>query len=158
LGGATAILATASEPAIKALVSDSAFADILPRLERDIPAAEIPVVGHVPAMITPGALHVAQWLYGVDYYNIKPDAVIASIAPRPILLIHGADDNKDHQSTPPADMYTLAAALAAQNANVQTWMVPGATHVQAYHVAGQAYVDRIVAFYNSALGPDTSGS
>jgi dipeptidyl aminopeptidase/acylaminoacyl peptidase len=154
LGGATVIFATASEPLIKAVVSDSAFADILPRLERDIPAQ-----GNVPPMFTPGGLVVAQWLYGIDYSNIKPASVIASIAPRPILLIHGADDNKDHKSTPPAHMYLLAAsALAAQNANVQTWMVSGATHVQAYHVEGQNYVDRIVAFYTAALGPDTSGS
>jgi len=154
LGGATVILAAANEPAIKAIVSDSSFADILPRLERDIPAQ-----GHVPAMFTPGGLIAAQMLYGVDYYNIRPASVIASIAPRPILLIHGANDNKDHTTTPPADMYVLAAsALSAPNANVQTWMVPGATHVQAYHVEGQVYVDRIVAFYTAALGPDNSGS
>ena len=110
-------------------------------------------------MFTPGGLIAAQMLYGVDYYNIRPASVIASIAPRPILLIHGANDNKNHSATPPADMYVLAAsALSAPNANVQTWMVPGATHVQAYHVEGQAYVDRIVAFYTAALGPDTSGS
>jgi uncharacterized protein len=154
LGGATVILAAANEPSIKAIVSDSAFADVLPRAERDIPAG-----GHIPAMFTPGGLVVAQWLYGVDYYNIKPAAVIASIAPRPILLIHGANDNKDHKTTPPAHMYLLAAAaLDAPNANVQTWMVPGAKHVQSYHVEGQVYVNRIVAFYTAALGPDTSGS
>ncbi|HYB02256.1 MAG TPA: alpha/beta hydrolase [Ktedonobacteraceae bacterium] len=153
LGGATVIFAAANEPAIKAVVSDSSYADVLPRIERGVPAAG------VPAMFTPGGLVVAQWLYGVDYYNIKPASVIASIAPRPILLIHGADDNKNHRTTPPADMYLLAAAaLGAQNANVQTWMVPGATHIQAYHVEGQVYVDRIVAFYTAALGPDTSGS
>ncbi len=154
LGGASVILAAANEPTIKAIVSDSSFADILPRLERDIPAQ-----GHIPPMFTPGGLVVAQWLYGVDYYNIRPAGVIASIAPRPILLIHGSADNKDHKTTPPADMYILAAAaLSAQNTNIQTWMVPGATHVQAYHVEGKAYVDRIVAFYTAALGPDTSGS
>ncbi|MGZ6365516.1 MAG: alpha/beta hydrolase [Ktedonobacteraceae bacterium] len=159
MGGATAILATANEPAIKALVSDSSYADVITRIERDVPAHDVPVIGHVPAMLTPGGLVVANWLYGVDYYDIKPVEVIASIAPRPILLIHGADDNKDHKSTPPADMYTLAAAaLSAPNANVQVWMVPGAVHAQAYHVEGQVYVDRIVAFYNAALGPDTSGS
>ncbi|MGZ3618421.1 MAG: hypothetical protein ACXVAV_15675, partial [Ktedonobacteraceae bacterium] len=98
MGGATAILATANEPAIKALVSDSSYADVLTRIERDVPAANIAVIGHVPAMFTPGGLVVANWLYGVDYYDIKPVAVIASIAPRPILLIHGADDNKDHKS------------------------------------------------------------
>lgn len=151
LGGAIIIMAAAKEPAIRAIVSDSAYAAILPRLERGIPAE-----GY-PALLTPGGLIAAQVLYGVDYYHARPVDVIASIAPRPILLIHGAEDNKDHATTPPADMYTLAAAaLNAPQANVQTWMVPGATHVQAYHVEGKAYIDRLDAFYTAALGPDTS--
>ena len=112
-----------------------------------------------PWQLTPGGLIAAQVLYGVDYYHAAPAAVIANIAPRPILLIHGADDNKDHTTTPPSDMYTLAAAaLMGPNAHVETWLVPGATHVQAYHVEGKVYVDRVVAFYTAAVGPDSSGS
>lgn len=154
MGGALMILAAAREPTIQAIVSDSAYADILPRLERDIPAQ-----GHLPPLFTLGGLIAAHFLYGVDYFHAAPDAVIANIAPRPILLIHGADDNKDHATTSPEDMYTLAAAArTAPHANVQTWLVPGATHVQAYHVEGKVYVDRVVAFYTAAVGPDTSGS
>lgn len=154
LGGAIIIMAAAQEPAIRAIVSDSAYADILPRMERDVP-----VGSHLPALFTPGALIAAQVLYGVDYYHTRPVDVIASIAPRPIFLIHGADDNTDHATTPPSNMYTLAAAaLSGPHANVQTWLVPGATHVQAYHVEGKVYVDRLVAFYTAALGPDTRGS
>jgi uncharacterized protein len=154
LGGSTLILATANEPAIQAIVSDSAFADALPRLERDIPA-----VGHFPAMLTPGGLIAAQVLYGVDYYHTKPVDVIANIAPRPIFLIQGSADNSTHRDTPPTNLFILAAAaVSAPDANVQIWFVPGATHAQSYHVEGQAYVDRIVAFYTATLGPATSGS
>ena len=154
MGGSTLILAAANEPAIKAIVSDSAFADVLPRLERDIPAA-----GHLPTMFTPGGLIAAQVLYGVDYYHTRPMDVIANIAPRPIFLIQGTDDNKNHRDTPPSHMFILAAAaLSAPDANVQTWFVPGATHAQAYHVLGKVYVDRLVAFYTAAIGPDTSES
>jgi len=154
LGAATLILATAGEPAIRAIVSDSAFADVLPLLERDIPAG-----GHLPTMFTPGGLIAAQVLYGVDYYHTVPAKVIASIAPRPILLIQGADDNQNHTDTPISNLSTLAAAArSAPGANVQTWLVPGATHAQAYHVEGKVYVDRIVAFYTAALGSDTSAS
>jgi fermentation-respiration switch protein FrsA (DUF1100 family) len=154
LGAAIIILAAANEPAIKAIVSDSAYADILPRLERDIAAK-----GHLPPLFTPGGLIAAQVIYGVDYYNTRPVDVIASIAPRPIFLIQGANDNQDHASTPPSNMYTLAAAARnAPNANVQTWLVPGATHAQSYNVEGKVYVDRLVAFYTAALGPDTSES
>ena len=159
LGGSTLILATANEPAMQAIVSDSAFADALPRLERDIPAADIPVIGHMPSMFTPGGLIAAQVLYGVDYYHTKPVDVIASIAPRPIFLIQGSADNSTHRDTPPTNLFILAAAaVSAPNANVQIWFVPGATHAQSYHVEGQVYVERVVAFYTATLGPDTSGS
>jgi fermentation-respiration switch protein FrsA (DUF1100 family) len=150
LGGATLIMAAAQEKAIRAIVSDSAFADILPIMEREIPKG-----GHLPSMFTPGGLVASQVIYGVDYYNTRPADFIASIAPRPIFLIHVSNDDY----TPSSNMNTLAvAAHTAPNANVQTWLVPGAKHAQAYHIEGQVYVDRIVAFYTAALGPDTSGS
>lgn len=150
LGGATLIRAASQEPAIQAIVSDCAFADALPILEREIPKG-----GHLPAAFTPGGLVAYQALYGVNFYDDRPVDVIASIAPRPILLIHGTADDY----TVPSNMATLAAAArSAPNANVQTWLVPGAKHAQSYNVEGKVYVDRIVAFYTAALGPDTSGS
>lgn len=154
LGGAVLIMAAAQEPAIQAVVSDSAYTDIVPRLQRDIPAQ-----GHLPPLFTPGGLLAAWVIYGIDYYSAAPVNVIARIAPRPIFLIHGANDNKNHTDTPPWNMDVLAAAArSAPNANVQTWLVPGATHARAYKVMGQVYVDRIVAFYTAALGPDTNAA
>ena len=150
LGGATLIFAAAKEPAIQAIVSDCAFADILPILELEVPAQ-----GHLPPLFTPGGLVAAQVLYGVDYYHTRPVDVIADVVPRPIFLIHGTSDT----FTPPSDMTLLAdAARSAPNANVQTWFVPGAEHGQSYNTAGKVYVDRLVAFYTAALGPDTSGT
>ncbi len=159
LGGSTLILATANEPAIRAIVSDSAFADALPRLERDVHAGVAPVIGHPPTMFTPGGLIAAQVLYGVDYYHTRPVDVIASIAPRPIFLIQGTADNTTHRDTPTTNLFILAAAaVSAPDANVQIWFVPGATHAKSYKVAGKVYGDRIVAFYTAALGPDTNRS
>lgn len=154
LGASVLLMAAAQEPAIQAIVSDSAYADIIPRLQRDIPAQ-----GHLPPMFTPGGLLAAQVIYGIDHYSAAPVNVIARIAPRPIFLIHGANDNLNHTDTPPWNMDMLAAAArSAPNAHVQTWLVPGATHARAYKVMGKVYVDRIVAFYTAALGPDTGAS
>ena len=150
MGGAALILAASQEPAIQAIVSDCAFAEVLPILEREIPKG-----GHLPAAFTPGGLVAYQALYGVNFYNDRPVDVIASIAPRPILLIHGSLD----EYTAPSNMVTLAAvARSAPNANVQTWLVSGAKHARSYNVEGKVYVDRLIAFYTAALGPDTSGS
>jgi len=149
LGAATLLLAAAQEPAIRAVVSDSAYADIIPILERVIPQ-----MTGLPSAFTPGVLTAARVMYGVNYYAVRPVDVVARLAPRPVLFIHGAADTY----IPPSNMTTLAdAARQGREARVQTWLVPGAQHAKAYKVAGQAYVDRVVAFFDTALGPDTSG-
>ncbi len=150
LGAATLLMAAAQEPALRAIVSDSAYADILPSLKRKIPEQ-----GHLPPLFTPGGLVAVHALYGIDYTNIRPMDIIANIAPRPIFLIQGTKDSW----IPPSQLNTLAAAArTAPDANVQTWMVPGADHAQSFHTAGKVYVERVVAFYTAELGPDTSAS
>ncbi len=148
LGAGTLLMAAAQEPALRAIVSDSAYADILPTLER-----KVPEYGHLPPLFTPGGLVAARAIYGIDYTNMRPVDTIARIAPRPIFLIMGSKDSW----IAPSQMNTLAAAArTAPNANVQTWLVPGADHAQSFHTAGEVYVERVVAFYTAALGPDTS--
>ena len=149
MGAATLLMATAQEPAIRAIVSDSAYADIIPILEREVPKG-----GHLPPLFTPGALFAARVLYGINFYAVRPEDIVANIAPRPILFIHGTGDTY----VPLSNMDALAAAArTAPDANVQTWLVPGAAHAQSFDTEGAVYVDRVVTFYNAALGPDTSG-
>ncbi|HEV2461959.1 MAG TPA: alpha/beta fold hydrolase [Ktedonobacterales bacterium] len=146
LGAATLLLAAAAEPALRALVSDSAFADAAA-----VVRARWDQQG-LPSWLLPGALLAGQLLYGVNYDQARPVAVVAQIAPRPILFIHGTADS----SVPVANMDQLvAAASQPSNAHVQTWRVPGAQHVQAVSLMPEVYVQRMVAFYQSALGPDS---
>jgi uncharacterized protein len=149
MGAIVMMLAAAREPAIQAVISDSGYPDIAPILER-----EIPKQGGVPAFFTRGGLAAARALYGIDFYDVKPGDVVASIAPRPLFFIQGAAD----VFNPPSNLNVLVrAAEAAPNAHVQSWLVPGAAHAQAYHVAGAEYVTRLVNFFNAALGPDSNG-
>ncbi len=148
MGAATLLLAAAQEPAIRAVISDSAYADIIPLLEREIPKG-----GHLPPLFTPGALLAANVLYGINYYAVRPVDVVARIAPRPIFFIQGTADTY----VPPVNMDILAAAArTAPNASVQTWSVPGARHAQSFNTHTQEYIARVIAFYTNALGPDTS--
>lgn len=150
MGAATLLLAAAQEPAIQAVVSDCAYADIAPILEREVPKG-----GHLPSFFTPGSLRAAQALYGVDFYAVRPVDSVASIAPRPIYFIQGDKDG----FIPYSNMYELAAAAqTVPNAHVQTWLVPGADHAKSFYVEGQTYVNKVVAFYTQALGADTSAA
>ncbi len=147
MGAATLLLAASQEPAIRAVVSDSAYADIIPILEREVPKG-----GHLPSLFTPGTLIAARALYGIDFYAVRPVDIVARIAPRPVFFIHGTGDTY----IPQVNMDMLAtAARAASNASVQTWLVPGAAHAQAFHTHTQEYIARVMAFFTNTLGPDT---
>lgn len=148
MGGATLLLAAARESAIRAIVSDSAYGDIIPILAR-----EIPLNSSLPRLFTPGALLAGRVLYGANYYAVRPVDVIAGLAPRPVYFIHGADD----LYIAPSHMSDLVARAVA-NADVRTWLVPGADHAQSFNTMLEEYVACIVDFYNEALGMDSGAT
>jgi fermentation-respiration switch protein FrsA (DUF1100 family) len=149
------ILATAREPAIKAVVSDCAYSDIIPILQR-----EVHVRSGLPEALTPGVLLAARALYGVDYYAVRPVDVVASIAPRPIFFIHGDAD----QYVPFTDMQELAdAAQTGFQAHVQTWAVHGVGHARSFKTTidgpfNPEYGPRVVEFFTKSLGSDPAGA
>ena len=149
MGASTLLLAAAVEPGIQAMVSDSAYAEIVPILEREIAKRSVAPIGRVPGVLAPSALVMARLFYGVDFFAARPVAIIARIAPRPILLIHGTADDY----VPISNFRELhAAATSAPGAQVTTWIVPNARHAQAFKKAGAEYVTQVVAFFDAALG------
>jgi uncharacterized protein len=146
MGAATILLAAAHEPAIRAIVSDSGFAAIVPVLQSD---------RAIPGVFLPGVLLSVHVLYGINYAATRPVDVVASLAPRPLFFIQGSADSV----VPPSNLYQLAtAAETAPNAHVQVWQVKGADHVDSFHVMGAIYIQRVAAFFTQALGPDTSSA
>src|SRR5256884_8985391 len=77
MGAATLLMAAAREPAIQAVVSDSAYAEAAPLLEREIPKRSVAVVGRIPGVFAPSALAMARILYGVDLFGARPVDTIA---------------------------------------------------------------------------------
>jgi uncharacterized protein len=153
LGAATLLMAAAREPAIQAVVSDSGYAEVVPLLEREVPKRKVAVLGHVPGGFVPAALVMSRVLYGVDFFAARPVDSIATIAPRPLFLIHGLADDY----IPVSNFYRLkAAASAPLTARVTTWLVPKARHAQAFKQTGAEYVTRVVGFFGASLGPDRS--
>ena len=143
MGAATVLLAAAHEPAIKAIVSDSGFAALVPVL-RSSP--------NYPGLFIPSVLFAVRLLYGIDFYAVRPVDVVASIAPRPIFFIQGSADTV----VPPANLSLLAtAAAAAPDAHIQTWLVKGADHIESFRVMGERYLQRVASFFLQALGPET---
>src|SRR5947209_9967315 len=88
MGAATAILAAADEPSIKAIVSDSAYADLTEMVKPGIKA----FLGLPSFPFAPIIARFAEVMIGAKTSDIVPRRAAAALGDRPILVIHGVDD------------------------------------------------------------------
>jgi pimeloyl-ACP methyl ester carboxylesterase len=156
-GAAVALLATAAIPEVGAVVAYSAFADM-----RDLMDAEIERKTGVPSRVTklflrPGIALVARLLYSLDFDAITPERAVPEIAPRPILFIHGSEDER----IPVEHAHRLMAA--SNNADAELWRLEGFGHGGAVRLPEEgckwtevspmreAFLRRVTAFFDHSL-------
>lgn len=146
--GANALLyAAAEEHEIRAVVADSAYAEMAATLAR-----ELPKHSGLPAIFTPGTLLAARVLFDVDAAAIRPAEAVADIAPNPVLLIQGGAD----MMNPPASLAILTqCARESPDSHVTAWLTPDVAHVQAFHQDREVYVSLVVSFLNAAYSHET---
>ena len=86
--------AAAADPSISAVVADSPWTDQDLQLSR---LSFLPI-GSLRVPLPPYGIAAVNALVGADVTKARPLDAIARISPRPILLIHSADD--DNATTP----------------------------------------------------------
>jgi fermentation-respiration switch protein FrsA (DUF1100 family) len=140
-------LATAAYTDIGAVVADSPFADA-----RDLLNGEIRRRTGLPPIFTPGSQLFAGLLYGLDYNEITPLRAVPTIAPRPILFIHGDIDTR----IPPEQSIRLKAV--DKNPGDDLWIAPVSkqpdgkdNHVRAYTVFRDEFVTKVMNFFERSL-------
>ncbi len=138
MGAAILIMATAENPFIRAVIADSAFA----QLYRSI-AAEINNMWRLPLWLArPLGYYSWRILAAHHRFPLKassPADYVAAISPRPLLLIHGDQD----RLTRVENAYLLSRLSAPPT---QLWIQPGLGHVQGYQTYGPAYEKRLLDF------------
>ncbi|MCC7053231.1 MAG: alpha/beta hydrolase [Gemmatimonadaceae bacterium] len=87
MGGASAIAAAVAEPAIGALVTDSAYADL-----GDLLRCQFTRLTRLPTALLGSALLAARMLTGVDLVHDAPVHLMVGMRGRPTLVIHAAGD------------------------------------------------------------------
>ncbi len=143
LGAASSILAAAEDKDIEALVSDSCYATLF-----DVVGPRFAKRTHAPQALLHPILFAVKLMFGVDFEAIKPVDTVRRISPRPMMFIHGDQDD----GVPVADAEKLFEAC--DNPKSQLWLVPGAGHTKAYAANPQGYLQRIDSFFDSALSPE----
>jgi dipeptidyl aminopeptidase/acylaminoacyl peptidase len=140
MGGATAILAAAQERRIRAVVDDSGFSDA-PR----VIAASFEHFIHLPAFpFAPVTIEIANLRAGINVNRVRPVDVIGQISPRPLLVIHDAND-----SVVPTE--NSLRNFAAAHEPKELWLAPGSGHGNAHTIAKPEYERRVTQFFEAAL-------
>ena len=141
LGGVTLLNSAPDQPALAALVCDSAFADLSDILDFTLPRRD-----HLPGFFNRGIYLMSRVVVGAAVSRNSPEQAVARLGPRPVLLIHGQDD----ADVPVAHAYRLQRA-GAGNPRLQLWVAPGATHARAFKVYPDEYLRRVIAFFDEHL-------
>jgi fermentation-respiration switch protein FrsA (DUF1100 family) len=143
MGSAVVIGAAALDPAIKAVVAEGVYADMAELWMR---------FGYVGLRGTSidwswgGLMRKGAWLWtGYPVDTFKPEALVAHISPRPVLIIHGEYDNG---ATTVADAQRL---FEAAHEPKELWIVPGAGHCSAHALFPEVYEERVLTFFDQAL-------
>jgi hypothetical protein len=147
LGGAVALMAGSNPNNFGAVVSDSSFADYSLVLRSSMTGIKRPLTLWIPGMN-----FIARSIYGIDVSEISPARAIAR-SDTPVLVIHGEDDTV----IPVEHARLLGRAIGASFDEIETgeetvWIVPGAGHTGAFRTQPDAYIKRLVKFYEAHLG------
>ncbi|UCB43145.1 MAG: alpha/beta hydrolase [Dehalococcoidales bacterium] len=134
-GAAAAIIFTGREK-VAAVVSDNCFANVTDSLTTKL-AADWGIPRIIVKIIAPGLFLTARMLYG--YKKIDPVSSVTNIS-CPILFIQGDNDDL----VPVSDTYSLYKASG--NTFDDLWIVPNASHTQAYHTNPAVYIERVTGF------------
>lgn len=141
LGAATAIRAAARSTHLKAVVAESAFTSL-----EDEVASSFKLFSGLPAFpFAPLTVAFAQRQTGLRISEVRPIDDIPSIAPRPVFIIHGTDD----------DMIPAVQGLRLYEAAgepKELWMVDMMGHGSALGIFPDEYEKRVIGFFDQALG------
>ena len=149
MGGATALLAVAEEPEVRAVVADSAFAHVRDMIAQETARTTVFPKWAVPLFI-PGMEVMSDILYGIDVGAVAPEQASATLS-YPILVIHG-----DADSRIPVEQSLRIHASAPEGSEL--WVIPGSDHADGFLDAPDEYLERVDAYVNDRLIKDTSGN
>jgi len=137
MGGSTAIMAMAQLPQARALIVETAYTSVIDVTNDGVQA----VIGR-PFIFGDVILGMTNLLTGDNIYAVRPIDVIASIAPRPILIMHGTSD-----TTIPVS-HAVALYEKAQSPK-SLWLVEGGVHGNLYQIAQGEYQQHVLDFLNN---------
>lgn len=140
MGAAIAIMGSARRPDVRAVVADSPFATHAGVVSHNITRV-IHINGRPIATL---ADYFLERRAGYRHRDVQPVRDAAALAPRPLLIIHGSDD----QTIPVSHAQQIYAAAGQPK---ELWIGAGADHCGTYFLDRLTYTHRVVGFFERWL-------
>lgn len=141
LGAITAVMSAAEHPDLRAVVIESGFSD----LHHDIAKLFARYTGLPAFPFVRLVIFWGQRIARVRLEEVRPARIIGNIAPRPVLII---SDLRDALADEPYDGEYLYQAAGEPK---ELWQVAEASHVNAFGIEPDAWIDRVGGFLDSYL-------
>jgi fermentation-respiration switch protein FrsA (DUF1100 family) len=141
LGASVLIQASAVEPAFRAIVAESPYADlkaIAVYRVQEVIGGPRRISSVAAGLIVHSGMAYAKIRYGFDFSQVAPTVAIAR-SKTPILLIHGVLDRQ----TP----CWHSQALARANPRAGLWLVPNADHAAASSADPDGFRSRVLDWF-----------
>ena len=140
MGAAVGLMVAARDERIGAVAADSPYTDLKASLGHHLtlmyPLPRVPFVWFV--------LATYRLRFGVWPSRMSPLEAVATLSPRPLLLIQGEQD--------PRMPLEAAKKLFEKAREPKTlWVIRGTGHLQGFAANPQAYLDHLTSFFNSSL-------
>jgi fermentation-respiration switch protein FrsA (DUF1100 family) len=140
MGGSAVLHAAPALPQVRAVIVDSTFASFRPLAQ-----TQVNFLPPGPQRFMMGSIDLwTRAELGIGLDDIEPHRYVASIAPRPLLIIHGLDDALI------APTHAEANSAAAREPKV-LWLVPGANHCLCRLVDPPTYEKRVANWLQRAF-------
>jgi uncharacterized protein len=136
MGASIMIEGAARNPRVKAVVVEAPYSSLESVIRHRLSSV---------SMVVPLVIGMGQLQTGGDVDLVRPVDEICAISPHPILLIFGEHDNLIAPETA-GEMF--AAACDPK----ELWVIPGGGHVDTISLAPAEYEQRVITFFNNALG------
>jgi pimeloyl-ACP methyl ester carboxylesterase len=138
MGGVAGIGAALDEPAIGALMIDSACADFLPMMRKHFRRQ-----AKLPTFFLPSVLLFGGVFTGVYLAKLRPANLLRKVSSRPVLVVHARGD----KMVPSEHAQQLAKA-----GNGELWLTESNKHLGSFAHDPLAYAQRVVTFFAQSLG------
>lgn len=139
MGGAVALMTAENCSEIRAVVADSAYANLVKTIE------EVGFKGFGPAkkMMTSFSIFMAQKFFNIDIREVSPEESVKKLK-IPIFLIHARDDQR-------ISFENSKTIYEAAQCPKEFWLVPNGGHEAVWQEKKEEYQKRVLDFFQKHL-------